>query len=29
VLPHIAGGPELAAKLTPELRAKLIAAMPD
>jgi glutamyl-tRNA synthetase len=28
VLPHIAGGPELAAKLTPELRAKLIAAMP-
>jgi glutamyl-tRNA synthetase len=28
VLPHIAGGPELAAKLTPELRTKLIAAMP-
>jgi len=28
VLPHIAGGPELAARLTPELRAKLIAAMP-
>jgi glutamyl-tRNA synthetase len=28
VLPHIAGGPELAAKLTPELRDKLIAAMP-
>jgi glutamyl-tRNA synthetase len=28
LLPHIAGGPELAAKLTPELRAKLIAAMP-
>jgi glutamyl-tRNA synthetase len=28
VLPHIAGGAELAAKLTPELRAKLIAAMP-
>jgi glutamyl-tRNA synthetase len=28
VLPHIAGGPELAAKLTPELRAKLIVAMP-
>jgi glutamyl-tRNA synthetase len=28
VLPHIAGGPELAAKLTPELRGKLIAAMP-
>ena len=28
VLPHIAGGPELAAKLTPELRQKLIAAMP-
>src|SRR6516165_2310398 len=28
VLPHIAGGPELAAKLTPELRAKLLAAMP-
>src|SRR5437763_15510253 len=28
VLPHIAGGAALAAKLTPELRAKLIAAMP-
>jgi glutamyl-tRNA synthetase len=28
VLPHIAGRPELAAKLTPELRDKLIAAMP-
>ncbi len=28
VLPHIAGGPELAKKLTPELRDKLIAAMP-
>jgi glutamyl-tRNA synthetase len=28
LLPHIAGGPELAAKLTPELRGKLIAAMP-
>jgi glutamyl-tRNA synthetase len=28
VLAHIAGGPELAAKLTPELRRKLIAAMP-
>src|SRR6266700_6895643 len=28
VLPHIAGGAELAAKLTPELRARLIAAMP-
>jgi glutamyl-tRNA synthetase len=28
VLPHIAGGPELAAKLTPELRKKLITAMP-
>jgi glutamyl-tRNA synthetase len=28
VLPHIAGGPELAAKLTPELRGKLLAAMP-
>jgi len=28
VLPHIAGGPELAAKLTPELRGKLVAAMP-
>ena len=28
VLPHIAGGLELAAKLTPELRARLIAAMP-
>ena len=28
VLPHIAGGRELAAKLTPELRDKLLAAMP-
>ena len=28
VLPHIAGGAELAAKLTPELRDKLVAAMP-
>src|SRR5205085_12675344 len=28
VLPHLAGGSELAAKLNPELRAKLIAAMP-
>ncbi|MBX9777954.1 MAG: glutamate--tRNA ligase [Xanthobacteraceae bacterium] len=28
VLPHIAGGTELAAKLTPELRARLCAAMP-
>jgi len=28
VLPHIAGGPELAAKLTPELKSKLLAAMP-
>src|SRR6266550_4625066 len=28
VLPHLAGGAELAAKLTPELRAKLVAAMP-
>src|SRR3984893_1392331 len=28
VLPHIAGGAELAAKLTPDLRAKLLAAMP-
>ncbi|HEY7663287.1 MAG TPA: glutamate--tRNA ligase [Xanthobacteraceae bacterium] len=28
VLPHVAGGPEVAAKLTPELRAKLLAAMP-
>jgi glutamyl-tRNA synthetase len=27
VLPHVAGGPELAAKLTPELREKLVAAM--
>src|SRR6266446_3689348 len=27
VLPHIAGGPELAAKLTPEMRKKLLAAM--
>jgi glutamyl-tRNA synthetase len=28
VLPHIAGGGELAAKLTPDLRGKLLAAMP-
>src|SRR5215467_7634358 len=28
VLPHIQGGPELASKMTPELRGKLIAAMP-
>jgi glutamyl-tRNA synthetase len=28
VLPHIAGGPELAARLAPDLRSKLIAAMP-
>src|SRR5947208_135757 len=28
VLPHLAGGSDLAAKLNPELRAKLIAAMP-
>jgi glutamyl-tRNA synthetase len=28
VLPHIAGGAELSAKLTPELRGKLLAAMP-
>jgi len=28
VLPHIAGGAELAAKLTPDLRQKLLAAMP-
>ncbi len=28
VLPHIAGGAELAARLTPELRSKLLAAMP-
>jgi glutamyl-tRNA synthetase len=28
VLPYISGGPELARKLTPELRGKLIAAMP-
>jgi glutamyl-tRNA synthetase len=28
VLPHIAGGAELAARLTPELRGKLVAAMP-
>jgi glutamyl-tRNA synthetase len=27
VLPHVAGGPELAAKLTPELRGRLLAAM--
>jgi glutamyl-tRNA synthetase len=29
LLPHIAGGGELAAKLTPEIKAKLLAAMPD
>ena len=28
LLPHIAGGDELAGKLTPELRAKLLTAMP-
>jgi glutamyl-tRNA synthetase len=28
VLPHIAGGPELAGKLTPELRAMLLTALP-
>jgi glutamyl-tRNA synthetase len=28
LLPHVAGGSELAAKLTPELRARLVAAMP-
>src|SRR3954451_22818697 len=28
VLPHVQGGPELASKLTPELRRKLLAAMP-
>jgi glutamyl-tRNA synthetase len=28
VLPHIAGGADLAAKMTPELRARLLAAMP-
>jgi glutamyl-tRNA synthetase len=28
VLPHIAGGPALATKLTPELRSRLMAAMP-
>ena len=28
ILPHIPGGPALAAKLTPELRSKLLAAMP-
>jgi glutamyl-tRNA synthetase len=28
LLPHLAGGPELAAKLTPELRGRLLAAMP-
>jgi glutamyl-tRNA synthetase len=28
VLPHVAGGAELAAKLTPDMRAKLLAAMP-
>jgi glutamyl-tRNA synthetase len=29
LLPHIASGAELAAKLTPELRGKLLAAMPE
>jgi glutamyl-tRNA synthetase len=28
VLPHVQGGPELKSKLTPELRGKLVAAMP-
>jgi glutamyl-tRNA synthetase len=28
LLPHIAGGPELAARLTPDLRGRLVAAMP-
>src|SRR5215467_1523789 len=28
VLPHIQGGPELASKLTPDLRGKLVSAMP-
>ncbi len=28
ILPHIAGGPELATKLTPELRGRLLKAMP-
>jgi glutamyl-tRNA synthetase len=28
ILPHIAGGPELAAKLTPDLRQRLLLAMP-
>jgi glutamyl-tRNA synthetase len=28
LLPHLAGGPELAAKLTPQLRGRLLAAMP-
>ena len=28
ILPHIAGGPELAAKLTPDLRQRLLSAMP-
>jgi glutamyl-tRNA synthetase len=28
LLPHISGGPELAAELTPELRGRLLAAMP-
>jgi len=28
LLPHIAGGPELAAELTPQLRGQLLAAMP-
>jgi glutamyl-tRNA synthetase len=28
VLPHVAGGPAVAAKLTPELRVRLVAAMP-
>jgi glutamyl-tRNA synthetase len=29
LLPHMAGGTELAAKLTPSVRAKLVAAMPE
>ena len=29
VLPHVANGAELAAKLTPELEGKLLAAMPS
>lgn len=28
LLPHVAGGPELAAKMTPELRRRLVTAMP-